>query len=154
MWKEDRPMNRTRSHVLFGVAASAVLVSACGQSPVEPDPHSWIFGRWVWVQSVGGFAGDTRTPDTAGFSLELEFQTDGDLLIYRNGSLETRSWFELEESEAGALLKNGAPILGTDEQIIVLIDEHRGKPEPWDQDSMALVEICDDCFTHEFARVP
>lgn len=60
----------------------------------EPGPTS-IVGKWRWVKSVGGFAGQTITPQTAKYNLHEEFNADSTFKAFKNDSITAQGKFSI-----------------------------------------------------------
>jgi hypothetical protein len=82
--------------VLLGVFCVLLMPTMastqCGDSPQ-------ILGVWEWEKSEGGIAGELRTPDTEGFTLQLEFLESGVVREYVDGSLLRSSTFSFNCQE-------------------------------------------------------
>jgi hypothetical protein len=59
-----------------------------------------IIGRWGWVNSVSPWTGQISSPQTAGFSIILEFTGDGNLKEFRNDTLTTSTNYSIEKNSA------------------------------------------------------
>lgn len=70
--------------VILLTAAPCLLHAQCADLPI---------GTWEWVSSTGGFGGDTRTPATAGYTVQFEFLASGTVKEYRDEELvKTQTW--------------------------------------------------------------
>lgn len=100
---------------MLDVAASLLLVvflPACsGGTDPGQDPFR-LEGTWVWVSSVGGIAGVTRTPVTEGYSQRLELLSDGTLRLFRADTLTVETTWDAPGGSATgipAVLEFGEP---------------------------------------------
>ncbi|HBZ21515.1 MAG TPA: hypothetical protein DEO60_10320 [Bacteroidales bacterium] len=59
-----------------------------------------IIGKWDWVNSVSPWTGQVSNPQTAGFSMILEFTVDGNLREFRNDTFITSMNYSIEENSA------------------------------------------------------
>jgi len=59
-----------------------------------------IIGRWDWVNSVSPWTGQISNPQTAGFSIILEFTGEGNLKEFRNDTLRTSTNYSIEKISA------------------------------------------------------
>jgi hypothetical protein len=57
-----------------------------------------VIGRWDWVNSVSPWTGQISNPQTAGFSIILEFTGDGNLKEFRNDTLATSTNYSIEKN--------------------------------------------------------
>jgi hypothetical protein len=55
-----------------------------------------IIGRWDWVNSVSPWTGQVSNPQTTGYSITLEFTSDGSLKEYKNDTLSTTTNYSIE----------------------------------------------------------
>lgn len=129
--------------VLFAVpsvAPSAELLSAAD-----------LVGTWRWESSTGGKSGATR--DAGEFpTLQLEFASDGKLIVSRGGELpELEGRYELREESVGIQVLH----LELDSDCVVgslppcpvqdfLVSLSGGE--------LLLAERCIDCWRHTFPR--
>jgi hypothetical protein len=61
----------------------SLLVLSCATEPTV-QPQTGLEGRWLWIESSGGFTGSTQKPEP-GYSLIYEFSSDGSFKSYANG---------------------------------------------------------------------
>ncbi len=64
-----------------------MILAAPASAQCVGDPPD-VVGSWEWTMSVGGIAGDTRTPATEGYTWQLEFRDDGTMTSYLNEEFE------------------------------------------------------------------
>ncbi len=69
--------------------AGFLTLAACNATPTELADG--LDGDWVWVESSGSIAGVTRTPESEGYTVHLEFVDDSTVRAFRNDSLITTS---------------------------------------------------------------
>lgn len=75
-------------------------VSACKTEKIlSGRDNAALYGKWKWVQSTGGFAGKTITPQSAGYQSSVEFKKDNTVLVYRNDSLTNKAKFTLTKTK-------------------------------------------------------
>jgi hypothetical protein len=55
-----------------------------------------IIGKWEWVKSVSAWTGQVSNPQTVGYSLELEFTSDGIMKEYKNDTLLSSTNYSME----------------------------------------------------------
>jgi hypothetical protein len=87
---EEYPMRWWRILLL-----PATLFVACDDDPAGPGAQPFE-GAWVWVASVGGFAGVTHTPAIDGISVRLDF-AGGRVRGYRDGVLVAEATYTATE---------------------------------------------------------
>lgn len=69
-------------HCAVWIVGSALwLLAGCHGNGAPKDPTSDatpnIVGTWSWVESTGGIAGVTKTPESSGETWTIEFRKDG-----------------------------------------------------------------------------
>jgi hypothetical protein len=109
------------------------IIIGCTENSVESQPQG-LTGSWEWVQSSGGFAGWTLSPDSVGFNLYYEFRSDSTVSQWQNDSLIFESKF--------SVYQNTLTIEGRDIGFTWQITG----------DSLILRDQCIDCFVHIYKR--
>ena len=124
------------------------LSSGCSKqtSPTEPEPQG-IYGNWNWVKSVGGIAGVTITPASAGYTERLMLKSDNNRESYRNDTLVattqfTIRWEKSPFSPDSVDVIHYADTIRFMDQIISVICS----------DTLGLFDLCYDCFGHTYTR--
>jgi hypothetical protein len=78
-----------RMMVFAGLACLLAVLTGCATTYVPAtQTHNELVGAWRWVKSVGGFAFETRTPETEGYHQTVQFDGDGTYRLYRDGQLQ------------------------------------------------------------------
>jgi len=67
----------------------ALLVTACS----KPEKQE-LSGTWRWKSTMGGFAGDTFTPESEGFEAEFVFK-GGTFTFYKDGKKVTSGAYSI-----------------------------------------------------------
>jgi hypothetical protein len=76
------------------------FLSACEKYPFLPDKNSeTIFGNWQWNWTGCWNSGYYLLADTAGYSIKITFNREGNYYKYKNGALMSSSRYRLEFSE-------------------------------------------------------
>jgi hypothetical protein len=101
----------------FILIFTIVIFCSVGSCNKDKLPASTsIVGKWRWVKSIGGFAGMTLTPQSAGYNQRKEFNADSTFKAFKNDSLTTEGKFSIvrnykySSSENIDVLKTGTPI--------------------------------------------
>lgn len=114
---------------------------------LQGESGNYIYQSWDWVKSVGGFAGITQTPATAGYTLRVVFRSNGTVQSYRNDSLELEGTYTIGRKQLGGVEETvvtypkGAPYGFQQEQIMRLAG-----------DTLQLQDYCADCYDHVLVR--
>lgn len=82
-----------------------ILLVSCNKKDITiPDPQlETIFGTWELVVMSGGFAGQTETPETMGYTTSLVLLRNGKANWYKNGDVYKKEKFELVNSPSGSV---------------------------------------------------
>ncbi len=114
------------------------------QSNSGVAPSDTLEGRWVWIQSTGGFAGTTNTPASTHQTIELEFTTDQHQRVYIDGQLSSDMTYHIIRDTS---ISTGQP---TD-----MIEYDSSSPRStyrFDKGDLILFDECYDCFTSIYSR--
>jgi hypothetical protein len=130
----------------------AILFSTCKKDISIPDPDfKKLFGTWEWVQSSGGFSGQTTTPASEGYTFTDKYKSNGVLIIYKNGNRTERMTYKF--SEGTSILSNQPAYLieyrdGTfsKKEVVSQLFKFAG------EDTLYLFDNSDDGFTHIYVR--
>ncbi|WP_183564314.1 hypothetical protein [Mucilaginibacter sp. SP1R1] len=119
--------------------------SSCNKGKGELSPSTAVIGKWRWIKSVGGIAGLTITPQTAGYNLTQEFRADSTFSILNNASPAGHGKY--------SIIKN---YKYTDQQTINVLKLNDG-PGAWLQirnDTLFVTDIfISDGFNSSYVRV-
>jgi hypothetical protein len=89
---------REQKFWMAAVLVVSVLLTTCRKDISLPNQDlEKLFGSWNWVQSSGGFAGQTTTPATVGYTKSLEFNKNGIYKSYKNEKQQEKFKFSLTE---------------------------------------------------------
>ena len=73
-----------------------IVVSVGGCKKNEESLPDDVIGKWEWVKTIIPFVGQETNPQTAGFSMTLEFSNNGTVNEYRNGLLIGTSSYDIK----------------------------------------------------------
>ena len=65
-----------------------------------------IVGKWEWVKTIIPYGGQETNPQTAGFSMTLEFSNNGTVKEYKNGLLIGTSSYDIKTDQNGNVLNS------------------------------------------------
>lgn len=106
---------------IFAFSIIFFLIS-CGKESDE-NQNKALIGKWTWIQSSGGIAGQTYTPQSTGDMITIEFFNDLTYRQYRNDILNIETKYELKNvdgyNELFIFYENGNP-----GSIITLLDKN------------------------------
>ena len=136
-------MKMNMSYLLL-ICISLYLIKDCTTSN-SPDAKHKIIGRWIWLQSSGGWTGGTITPESVGYEMTVVFEQNGKYNEFKNDSLILNSTYEIIYEEFGSnnekkekLKIDGKPF----EQFVDFEDSNK----------LILIENCYDCYTHKYLK--
>jgi hypothetical protein len=81
-------MKKNMSYFLL-ICISIFLIKNCTTSS-SPDTKDKIIGRWIWLQSSGGWTGGTITPESVGYGMTVVFERNGIYNEFKNDSHPSR----------------------------------------------------------------
>ena len=125
------------------LAILAVVGPIGCSDPTAPGTQDLLEGDWTWVESSGGIAGVTRTPESTGETMSLRFLSGSSVEVTRNGSVEGTTTYELVSSADGATttIQYAQGIFGFASQGLSVT-----------QGVLILIDGCCDGFTYRFER--
>jgi len=107
-----------------------------------PDTAQQLIGNWVWVQSTGGIAGVTNTPESTGNNRRIEI-TSTLVSNFLNGELQSESAYAITTEESMILE-------GTYEMLVYENDFKQSIV--LNGNVLFLYDECNDCFMNEYRR--
>ncbi len=125
----------------------SLLAVACAtgcSDPVVPRTVELLEGTWTWVESIGGIAGETRTPASTGETMTLRFLGANSVELTRNGVLAGATTYQLLLDDDGGttFIEYAQPLLGFTSQRLSVGEEE-----------LILRDGCCDGFVYRFQRV-
>ena len=126
------------------LACLTLLTASCTVLEPGSSDHPLV-GSWEWLESTGGFAGWTLTPDSPGESPRwLVYRRDGTVSLYRSGSPVRTAYYTVRQKGEDMLLSYQTP----DERF-------------WPQqvarfagsDTLVLLDTCADCYNSTYRRM-
>lgn len=80
-----------RGLLLFAISATLLLTAA----PSLAQCPDFLIDTWEWEYSVGGIAGWTLTPESVGYTVQLEFLASGTVLYFEDQVLQQVYSYEI-----------------------------------------------------------
>ena len=102
---------------------TVICLSLCSCASMRPENQ--IIGKWEWIGSAGGFAGNLITPESEGRSMSVVFGEDNIYRYYENGEQKYSVKYEIPrqpKNEFGLLvnIKEWAYSCRLENNILVL----------------------------------
>lgn len=139
-----------KSHFVF-LLAICLLFSACRKDISTPtDDCRKLFGTWRWVQSSGGISGQVITPDSEGYTLEIEFKSNGVVKKFKNGNKIFKKTFEFEEGES--IFSTGKTYLIKYKDGMLKKMQVSNSFKFGGTDTLFLNNECQDCYSEIYLR--
>ncbi len=134
-------MRRARQAIRWILVAS---LAGCGSTTTEPDLADQLVGDWSWLDSVGGIAGLTLTPETEGYAQSLTFYAAREVELFRDGVSQARTGFSRYVGDDGGsdFIEYGEGLFGFPTAGVVLIPG----------DTLLLIDPCCDGFLRRWVR--
>lgn len=121
--------------------------------PVSNAELEKLFGTWEWSQSSGGFAGQTITAATAGYSQAIEFKKNGVCIWYKNGKHTNKMQFILTKGSSIYTAGIVPLIKYKDTGLFDKEDTHMTQSLTFGgNDTLFLYDECYDCYTNVYIR--
>ena len=125
---------------LLKFCLSVLLIAGCTQA-TEPETVN-LTGEWNWIQSTGGFAGQSLTPESENITRKFIFEGNREFKLYQNGEVIRSGTFSLIDIRQGNTTLPGIEF--EDSQIQSIIEEAG--------DTLIFRENCADCFMHWYEK--
>jgi len=127
-------------NVLLNLCLSILLIAGCTQS-TKPETVN-LTGEWNWIQSTGGFVGQTLTPESENKTQKFIFEGNRQFTFYQNGEVIRSGTYSLIDIRQGNTTLPGIEF--EDSQIQSIIEETG--------DTLKFRENCADCFMHWYEK--
>jgi len=133
---------------IFIVFLGILFVLSCEDSIIQTEEYDSdnkkIIGRWNWVQSNGGFAGVTETPESEGYTSYFIFKEDRTLEIYKNDTLKYQYIYTLSKEKT---------IFSIDSLPVIMFGDHVAWLYSFQtEDTLILNDNICDGFSHTYSR--
>ena len=117
------------------------LLAACSTTN-DHDAADDIMGDWVWLESSGGLAGTTETPESTQKIVELKI-TNHSIKKFINGTLNSDQSYKIDRRES--------VIYGDDREMIIYKSGFR-QIFSTTGNQLFLIGDCNDCFQAKYVR--
>ena len=111
-------------------------------TPTHSDAAGQITGEWVWIESSGGIAGTTQTPESTEKEITLQI-SNSSIKQFINGTLEANRAYTIERRES--------LVFGELREMIVYDNGFR-QSFSITGNRLILIDDCNDCFQAEYER--
>ena len=118
-----------------------LIFTLSGCSLLETDSDD-LNGKWEWVHSYGGFAGQTLTPETEGYRQQLIFYGGRYYILARDGETIRKGLYNYTKPE----------IAGQKRPAIEFESDNWETFYEISNDTLFLSPNCRDCFFNTYAR--
>jgi hypothetical protein len=114
------------------------MTPLCSQKNQVPQ----LLGTWTWLESSGGFAGKTETPETTGNIISITFSKDK-YTKYLNGELNSEMTYKIEK---------GSSIRTEDDTYLIIYENGRKQSIELIENKLILYDECHDCYQNEYIK--
>ena len=129
---------------IISILFFTLLAASCVRSG-EETTKSQLVGEWNWVQSSGGIAGQTVTPDSPGHSpYSITFTGDNQFYLHRGDSLAQQGRYTLSLTRDAAMLHY---------KLSTQSDKISQQVRFNTSDTLLLTDECTDCYRNIYIRV-
>lgn len=126
--------------IIFLLMALSCLISC--STTTDHDSADQIIGEWVWIESSGGLAGTTETPESTEKEIRLQISNNS-IKQFINGTLESDRTYKIETRES--------VIFGGLRDMIVYSNGFR-QIFSTKGNQLILIGDCNDCFQSEYVK--
>jgi len=122
-----------------------IILTSCSSENSGAPTNKAVQGKWKWVQSTGGFAGTTNTPESTNQVIYIEFSGNS-FKKYTNGTLT---------SDLKFVVKTQKSIFGGEKPMLISTDpksDFAAISFEIKEDKLYLNEECSDCFSSVYVR--
>jgi hypothetical protein len=88
---------------LIQICFILILASGSCQKDEKAIPDQ-VIGNWVWIKTIIPYSQEETNPRTDGFSMKLEFSSNGTIKEYKNGLLTSTSNYSISHDQHGYLV--------------------------------------------------
>ena len=108
---------------------------------MNDNENNTIIGKWTWVESSGGIAGITTTPQSSGKSIQLEI-SNTKVKKYVDGILVLESSYSIQ---------TGTSIFGGEKKLIIYDNDSKQSFTRTDN-QLILNDECYDCYFNSYVK--
>ena len=130
-------MKWKKYYLLLAFGVITAITFSCGHHAGSGK----IEGKWKWVKSTGGFAGQTLTPRSEGYEKHIDIN-GSDYAEYRDDSLLYKVPYKLEFRRDSTFQYD----------TIMVINSGIGLGARLRKDTLEIRELCFDCYQHLYVR--
>ena len=135
-----------RRSKLFVLAGLCILVQfGCDDHDCAPSDYNNIqeglLGKWNWIQSQGGFAGQTLTPESEGYTLAITLD-EFYYTEFKNDSLIFKAQYDFDVRPDSIFGSNTFLVLESGFEFALISNK----------DTLKLREVCFDCFDITYVK--
>ncbi len=125
---------------IFLLMTLSFLISC--STTTDTDSTDQIVGEWVWIESSGGLAGTTETPESTQKEVTLHISNNS-IKQYVNGTLESDRPYNIERRES---------VIYGDTREMIVYDNGFRQIFSTTGNQLILIGDCNDCFQAEYVR--
>lgn len=115
---------------------------ACGASQHTSSKPPKIVGNWQWMETSGGFAGITKTPESTNTIKHLQITADS-IFYYENGELTNSQPYQLQLAKSMLSNKEEWQLNETISKVFISRQDS----------TLILREDCYDCFSQKYLKM-
>ena len=117
------------------------FLNSCSTT-TDNDSADQIIGEWVWIESSGGLAGTTETPESTEKEITLQISKTS-IKKFVNGILESDRHYNIERRESATF---------GDVREMIVYDNGFRQIFSTTGNRLILFDDCYDCFQAEYER--
>ena len=122
-----------------------VINTGCKKDKNEDENSNPLFGKWEWVTSSGGIAGQIITPGSVGYTVTLEYTANGQYYYYKNDTLTISDIYTIKATT------NNNPF-----DYIIEYGDSNSYPDQFlnlpENNTLRLIDNCLDCYDNVYVK--
>lgn len=130
------------------LAAWFLSLPGCTGDHAAAPVQTGLAGSWRWISSSGGFAGETITPASAGYTRIVVYYPDGRYEEYRNSAIARSTRYTLVRETPPTRPDQKDVVYYADDPSVSQIVTLSGT------DTLFLYDSCMDCYGHTYVHIP
>lgn len=108
-------------------------------------------GKWEWVETSGGFAGEISTPKTENYTVQIEFSKNGLFKSFKNNVSDLKMKYKVSLGKSVYTIEN-VYLINYKSCKGPIVNRMNDSFEFKGNDTLILKEECMDCYSRVYVR--
>jgi hypothetical protein len=131
------------SNLIYRLPRTLYILTHLQDSAPDTTVVRKMIGSWEWIQSSGGIAGLTITPETEGYTKTAHFQSDWTYKEERNDTTFLETTYRVDQDSVGNTIVHTLQVDGWEPMAIINVTDS----------TLNLIDQCIDCYQHSYRRL-